>query len=253
MTLFFIKTIIKSIILPPGCLLLFFVVAYLLRNKKPRIAKFLGLGTGLLLYLLSTPLVGFLLNRVSETLPPVSHQAVHQFEPQAIVLLGGGGDPHSPEYGGRAFASRYTMLRTALAAHWAKKTELPILVSGGLGCNHGHTEAEGMRTALETYDLEVEWAEGESTNTHANAVMSKVLLEKDGITRILLVTSASHVSRAKLEFEAQGFEVLVAPVDFIDLKSGPFYIYSVLPDSTAFADSCDGIKALLAIIKLKLL
>ena len=82
--------------------------------------------------------------------------------------------------------------------------------------------------------------------------MSKLLLEQDGIKRVLLVTSASHVSRAKMEFEAQGFDVLVAPADFTDLRSGPLYLYSVLPDSGAFADSCSGIRALLAVIKFKM-
>jgi uncharacterized SAM-binding protein YcdF (DUF218 family) len=61
--------------------------------------------------------------------------------------------------------------------------------------------------------------EKESRNTYENALFSKRLLEKQDIERIILVTSAMHMPRALRLFEAQGLEVVPAPVDYRVVQS----------------------------------
>jgi uncharacterized SAM-binding protein YcdF (DUF218 family) len=56
--------------------------------------------------------------------------------------------------------------------------------------------------------------EGTSINTRENATMSYRILAPQGIRRILLVTSATHMPRAAGTFRKAGFEVIAVPADF---------------------------------------
>ena len=55
--------------------------------------------------------------------------------------------------------------------------------------------------------------EEHSRNTAENARMTQVLLQQRGIRRVLLVTSALHMPRARAHFEAVGLEVSPAATD----------------------------------------
>ncbi len=56
--------------------------------------------------------------------------------------------------------------------------------------------------------------ESMSRNTHENAVLTAKLLRPTPGQKWILVTSASHMQRAKGLFEAEGFRILPWPVDF---------------------------------------
>lgn len=63
-------------------------------------------------------------------------------------------------------------------------------------------------------------------------------------TRIILVTSAFHMRRAKLIFEKAGFEIDPYPVDFkVDQKSRPS-LMELLPDSQALNNSSIAVREL---------
>ena len=72
-----------------------------------------------------------------------------------------------------------------------------------------------MKSALESeFGVAVRWVENRSANTRENAAESARLLrprDADGIRRIVLVSHGFDMRRARLEFEAVGFEVLPAP------------------------------------------
>lgn len=55
--------------------------------------------------------------------------------------------------------------------------------------------------------------DAKSDNTHENALFTKALLEKLKIKKVLLITSASHMRRAKACFQKIGVEVDVYPTD----------------------------------------
>ena len=62
--------------------------------------------------------------------------------------------------------------------------------------------------------VDVHWMEEGSATTWENAVKTRALLQPKGINRIVLVTQAAHMWRARQVFEHAGFVVRPAPLDF---------------------------------------
>jgi uncharacterized SAM-binding protein YcdF (DUF218 family) len=61
------------------------------------------------------------------------------------------------------------------------------------------------------------------------------MLRRDNIARVLLVTSAFHIPRARAAFAAQGLAVVAAPTGF---HGPPFQdVGSLLPSATGLRDS----------------
>jgi uncharacterized SAM-binding protein YcdF (DUF218 family) len=97
-----------------------------------------------------------------------------------------------------------------------------ILVSGGripwlsAGLSEKDTPAHEMAFLLEMLGVPegAIWLEPDSLNTYENAVYSSKILKNKGVDRIILVTSAIHMPRSVKLFEAQGIEVIPAPVDY---------------------------------------
>jgi uncharacterized SAM-binding protein YcdF (DUF218 family) len=54
-----------------------------------------------------------------------------------------------------------------------------------------------------------------ATDTETNAIYSAEILKKYGAKKVVLVTSALHMPRSVVEFEAAGVQVIPAPVDYI--------------------------------------
>ena len=134
----------------------------------------------------------------------------------AIVLLGGDTFPASPpqpivQPGQRAFYAA-TLYRQEKAPR--------ILVSGGsIPWQTGGdptTPAEQMGEVLTLLGVPADaiTLETKSRNTAENARFSAPILEDWGVERVILVTSAMHMPRAKALFEAQGVEVIPAPTAF---------------------------------------
>ena len=100
-------------------------------------------------------------------------------------------------------------LRTLEAARLHRETGLPVLASGGDG------EAAAIKKHLEDdFHVSVRWTEGNSLNTEQNAMFSAEILARENIQRIILVTQALHMRRARMMFLDRGFEVIPAPTDF---------------------------------------
>jgi uncharacterized SAM-binding protein YcdF (DUF218 family) len=75
--------------------------------------------------------------------------------------------------------------------------------------------ADAMAAALhEDFGVPVKWLESRSRDTAEDAACSAEMLHKDGVRRILLVTDAMHMPRARLAFERAGFDVVSAPTMF---------------------------------------
>ena len=71
-----------------------------------------------------------------------------------------------------------------------------------------------MREVLEReYGVPVRWVEDKSRNTHENAVLSAKLLQRDGISRVLVVCHGVDARRTRREFSATGLEVIPAPTN----------------------------------------
>lgn len=71
------------------------------------------------------------------------------------------------------------------------------------------------------------------TNTAEEAVAVAALMEPYDVRRVLLVTSAFHMQRARVLFERAGLEVIAFPVDFQVSEHRRVGIASLLPGANA--------------------
>jgi uncharacterized SAM-binding protein YcdF (DUF218 family) len=199
-----LKSLARTLILPPASPLVLAVVGLLLlpRRRKLGVALMvIGVGS---LWVCATPAVSDVLTHFAERYPPLDPSK--PVDAQAIVILGGGLVRLAPEYGGWA-AEGEALERVSYGAFLARRTGLPILVSGT------SEEARGMSDTLaRDLGVRVRWAENQSGDTYENARFSARILAADGIRRILLVTSSPHEWRAAHEFRDAGLEVVPAPV-----------------------------------------
>ncbi len=133
----------------------------------------------------------------------------------AIVVLGGGLVNDSPEYGEDVVGAE-TVARLRYAARLARTSGIPILVAGGNPRGGKLSEGEAMARILQQ-DLNVpaRWMEGRSATTAENASRSFEILRPEGRSRIVLVTTASHMPRARQAFSRAGFEVVAAPTSYL--------------------------------------
>lgn len=231
--LILIKTLLRTLILPPAApLILALAGALLLAWRTGGALRRLGwalLVAGLaLLWLLSTPVAAEALSRLAIRYPALDSS--RPVQAQAIVVIGGSqalGDV--PEYRGPA-AGHDLLARLNYTAFLARGTGLPVLVSGT------PEETLTMRTVLaRDFSIQVRWVEGHSRDTFENAQFSAPLLRADGVRRILLVTSAEHEWRAAHEFAAAGLEVDPAPVTAWALRGHGLMYY--VPNSRALLQS----------------
>lgn len=206
---------VSAILLPPFNLALLCALGLALRRRWPRGGMLLSVASLLLLVLLSTRMGATLLIAPLEAWnPPLQSTQVTDKSAQAIVVLGGGRIADAPEYGGEDILSAATLLRASYAARLQRETGLPILASGGRPDGSQESEAAIIARTLREFSVPVKWLEEESDNTAENAQFSARMLRAEGVTRILLVTDALHMQRAKRIFRETGLDVVAAPTVF---------------------------------------
>ena len=235
MEVLLIKTI-QTLLLPPGLMILLMLVGYFLARRMPRTGKtmlFTGFG---LLVLASLPIVAKVNLRLLEGDTALSPTELAHPSAEAIVILCGGRNFQAPEYGGEDTLSRYPLVRARYGAFLHRQTQLPVLITGGnVFTTTTTSEAELMQQALvEDFHVPVRWIETNSRNTWENALFSKSILAQSKINRIYLVTTAMHMPRAKMAFEAVGLNVIAAPTDFTGHSGGVPGIMDFLPSAKAF-------------------
>ncbi|MEQ6290334.1 YdcF family protein [Vogesella sp. GCM10023246] len=205
-----VHQLLGALLLPPFTYLLPIVAALLLLRRRPRLARVLLCSGALLAWLLSLPVTALALNGWLERYAPADLAQVRQT--QAIVVLSAGKKP-APEYAANVLSAD-SAGRLRYAVWLAKRSGLPLLVSGGAPLG-GEAEARVMaRTLREDYALPPRWVEDKSNTTLQNAQLSAVLLRQAGISRITLVTQAWHMRRALPFFQQQGLQVLPAGTGF---------------------------------------
>lgn len=201
-----LKGLFHALFLPPTCLILVAVVCYGFLFSRWRRQATIAMGVTLgLLWILSTPTVSDLLWRLTERYPALNLD--RPVKAQAIVVIGGASyRVRAPEFNGTPVAEKSLLERLTYTAYLARKTQLPVLVSGN------GNEAIAMRATLErNFDIKTRWIESHSRDTFENAAETAKILRAEGIRNILLVTSSTHIWRAAHEFMSAGFTVEPAP------------------------------------------
>jgi len=229
---FLLKKLLASLILPPtGLVLLAFAgLAISIRRRRLGLA-IVSLALAAIVVLSLRP-VAYALNRSLEDAPPLSQQALDRA--QAIVILGGGTYPDTPEFGGDML-NAFSLERTHYGVFLQRRSGLPILVTGGSPYG-GKAEADLMKEVIERdFRGEVKWVENGSRDTSENARYSAAILGRAHIARIVLVTHAWHMARAVGYFRREGLEVIPAATGFAQRPhADPL---DSMPSFEAFKDS----------------
>ncbi len=230
LTLFWSKKIAAALVLPPLGPLLLICAGLWLIARRPRTGRALAWSGVALSLAFATPASVKLMLRGLETAPPVTLEALAGAD--ALVVLGGGKRHHAPEFGHETL-NRLSLERVRYAATLARRSGLPVLVSGGAP-QGDIPEATLMQEVLEQeFGVPVRWAERASRDTRENARYSAVLLQAEGIRRIALVTHAAHMPRSVAEFETAGFEVIAAPTAWLSGPAGQVRVLDFLPGASA--------------------
>ena len=229
--------VVRALILPPSGLFLLAATGWILHRWWPRLGRLVMAIALAVLFLLCTGIGASLLVRPLENLTTPLASSMDT-RAQAIVVLASGRLEHAAEYGGKDIPDYVALARLRYAAKLQHETGLPILVSGGNVLPHGSrtSKADAMASALrEDFVTPVKWVEGKSENTAENALFSARMLRQDGVGRILLVTDAMHMPRAKMAFTKTGLDVVAAPTMFLGAGSiGP---YGYLPSAESLRRS----------------
>jgi uncharacterized SAM-binding protein YcdF (DUF218 family) len=205
---------IKHFILPPLGLFILIAVGWLLARRWRRFGGTIAVLSFLILVTLSLPFTAGWLMYPLQTYPALD-PAGPLPEADAIVILSGDMQPLAPEYG-VDIVGPYTLERVRYGAYLQRRTGKPVLVSGGQVLPRTTPIAVQMQATLtQEFNVPVRWVEVKSLNTHENAAFSRELLQRDGVSRVLLVTHAWHMRRSMAAFRAVGLEPIAAPTRFI--------------------------------------
>ena len=222
------------LVLPPVGPLLLLVAGLWIARRRPRAGRWMGIvGTAALL-LSAMPYVSSALLRTLQldaALPARGELP----RAGAIVVLGADYVPQAPELG-RAAAGKLTAERLSYGASLHRRSGLPLLVTGGKLLPNAPALGVVMRQTLEEdHRVEARWVERAARNTRENARGAARLLGGAGIRRVLLVTHAWHMPRARGAFEAAGLEVIPAPMGFRGWP--PFGVGSFVPSAKSLQET----------------
>lgn len=204
----------SALLLPPGNLLIGGIAAVVLpwpRRARPAI-RWLGRAALLLVLILAMPIVPTLMTMALQRGLPLTPSPGDP--PRAIVILSaevrasaaGALEPVSS-------AGPTTLQRVQAGALLARRTGLPILVTGGVVLRGTPPAGEVMAQLLKTsFGLPARWVENRSKDTWQNAALSAPLLRAAGIRAVYLVTDAGHMPRAIIAFRHAGIAATAAPV-----------------------------------------
>lgn len=218
-----LNAIPRDLILPPASPFLLILLGLALWRRRPRAGRIVaGTGLALLAFLSTAAGAWFFVAPLEKMTAPL--RAPERAGAQAIVVLAAGRLKQAPEYGNRDIPDYIALARLRYAAHLQRRTGLPLLASGGNGASgvdpaaikdRAYTKADAMAVALrEDFGVPVRWIERRSRDTAENASCSAALLRADGVKRILLVTDAMHMPRARMVFQRAGLDVVEAPTMF---------------------------------------
>lgn len=233
--MYYINKIVGWLISPLGMMFLGVLVGALMRCIGARVAKrdpecacggrlakagnwLIGLSLAFLWVMslgVTIRLIGVPLERPWER-PGVMHGSVDGLpDADAIVILGGGVGSHQECHAPELFSGADRVWCGARLYN-AKKEARPGLK---VFCTGGGCEDSTLPILLELgVPRESIWFSEEPRNTEEEArLISATIATNNSISskpRIYLVTSAWHMSRAKMLFERVGFEVVPAPTDF---------------------------------------
>lgn len=237
--MFFLKKLIASFLIPPGLFIILFILIGFLA-KESKIIRFIAFFSGVFLYFLSIEPCKDLLLYPLEQRFNISKEK----NADVIVILGGGAynlESLKEDTANRLLAGYFVF----------KEINKPIIVSGG-SLSDKQSDAKLMGDILRKMGVEDKKIieENKSRTTEENARYVTEICKQRNFKRIILITSAYHMTRAVMLFNNKELEIIPYPVDF--KRQREYSIYSILPKFTALNGSIKAIREYIAIFILLL-
>ena len=238
---YFLSKLLPLFVYPLGLAILLSLLGIVMVLRNQRFAAVISILLGIVILLVSSTnvLSGFVIKSLEQDYPPV---AIDQLPvADAIVVLGGYTDMADAGGGVIELGDAVDRLFHGMRLYRAGKALRVMLVGGAA---RGHLpEAQVMAGLLSEFGIprSVMLLEGESRNTRQNGMNAVVIMQKEGINKIILVTSAFHMRRAQAVFEKLGIEVVPAATDYQVLEPDPS-ILDWLPNAEALMMTTFGIK-----------
>jgi uncharacterized SAM-binding protein YcdF (DUF218 family) len=208
------KEVAIALLVPPTSLLFLALFGLLIAGRYRRTGFLLAWLGVIGLLVLGIPVTSAtLLKALEENLPltPPADQP-----PQAIVILGGDVSRTGDESRPLLRLGPLSLERVLAGAQLARRTHLPILVTGGKLRPSDQPIAGLMADSLEhDFLVPAKWVEPASLDTWENAHFSAPILREQGIRSVYVVTDAWHMRRAIESFRGTGITVTAAPT-YID-------------------------------------
>ena len=220
-----------AVIVPPTSLVLLGLLGWALQRRRPALGRALTGLSLIALLVLSLPVTAYSL--MSRLEPPPLHDARTLGDAQAIVILAGGVSRGAVEWGGDT-VNGFTLQRVRYGARLARRSGLPLLITGAAPHDGLPGEAAMMRELLrDEFGVAVRWFDERARNTAGNAREAAALLHASGVRRVVLVTSAFHMPRARGAFERAGLQVMAAPTGYFGYAGGEFEWSHLVPSGDA--------------------
>jgi uncharacterized SAM-binding protein YcdF (DUF218 family) len=207
-----ITRLIELLFFPPGIFIILLLLSVLLTRSLKQLKRLILL-QAILIYLLCIPVTTHFLFASIEDHKPLNPEQISSGA-DIIVVLAGGIKALQQEYQ-RPDIGNMTRERLRYAAWLHKKTQLPILVTGGIK-EQDFSEAQLMKQVLQNeYGVKGEiLVEQDSQNTYENSFYTQELLLEKPYRKIYLVTHAYHMRRAIMVFKQHHKHIQPAPMGF---------------------------------------
>ena len=131
-----------------------------------------------------------------------------------------------------------------------------LLIAGGSGNPYDQTKSEARilgRFAIELgIPKEKILLDPSSRNTYENAVNTKTIMEEQGISSIILVTSAAHLPRAMACFKKVGLHPIPYGVDYNSPPDVHYHFYDIIPSVGALRKTSHTIHEYIGLLMYKI-
>ncbi|HEY8287636.1 MAG TPA: YdcF family protein [Acetobacteraceae bacterium] len=212
------RGILVNLLVPPFGLVTLLVAALLLPRRWRRWSRHL-------VWLATAGLIALAMPVVSDSMLVALEQGLPTDppagDPPAAIVVLGAEIVRAPGGQTKTHVGPLTLERLREAAELARRTHLPVLVTGGITQKDEPPVGALMAQSLEQdFQVPVRWTEAKSRDTWENASLSAAILRAQGIRSVYVVTHAWHMRRALIAFAHTGLTVTAAPTP-LDHPVGP--------------------------------
>ncbi|ESP91651.1 MULTISPECIES: YdcF family protein [Pseudoalteromonas] len=225
--MFELKKIIGSLLMPLPMSLIIIFLLLLLTSKANKKSYLACLSTVLTLWMISTPFfANFIITPKEQTQKTFSVKAHSQID--AIVVLGSGVHPNTKLTANQQLSST-GIARLIEGIRLARIYPNAELIVSGAGLSNV-TSSELMAQAALSIGISSHRIR-QNPQAYDTAQEAKLLAPRLVDSKVILVTSASHMHRAQDLFSAQGIDTYPSPVEVFSYHNTPTYLKFIASSS----------------------